>query len=180
MKNLVLLLTFFCLIALSYSCNQNTKTTNENVAVSKAAEITYQKVDEIFATGEKLTGKTVHVRGIIEHVCKHGGKRFKIINPGGKNELKIELGENFKPVDQSILGNTVRVSGKLVTVDMDADKVKQWEQEMRDKHKGEENTPHFKEEIAYIQSIHKKITDGEIPYFTMCTVDCEKYEFEEN
>jgi hypothetical protein len=50
---------------------------------------------------------------------------------------------------------------------------------MRDKHKGEENTPHFKEEIAYIQSIHKKITDGEIPYFTICTVDCFKYNFDE-
>lgn len=179
MKNTILALFMVCVLASAFSCKQEKKSSGQQEAVQiKSVEINYLTVDELIASGENLAGKTIYVQGIIEHVCEHTWKRFKIINPGGKNELKIELGENSKPVDISIEGNTVKVTGKLVATDMGPDQVKQWEQKMRTNHKGEEDTGHFKEEVAKIQSIYKKIVDGEIPCFTMYTVDCEEYEFE--
>jgi hypothetical protein len=38
--------------------------------------------------------KTMSVQGMIGHVCKRSGKRFKIISPDGEKELQIDAGEN--------------------------------------------------------------------------------------
>jgi hypothetical protein len=43
---------------------------------------------------------------------------------------------------------------------MDAEEVKEWEKKMRENHKGEEDTEHFKEEIAFIQDIYRQISSG--------------------
>jgi len=159
------------------ACNQANNKQN-NQAENQEKTIDYITVDEVFAKGETFSGKTVHVEGIIEHVCKHTWKRFKII---GKNEnqfIKIELGDNFPTVDASITGINTKVTGKLIPIKMDAKMVKEWEEKMRENHKGEEDMEHFKEEIAFIRDIHQQIISGEIPYYTNYSIEAESYELE--
>jgi hypothetical protein len=149
------------------ACKQtnNKQTENrENTEVS----INYLTVDEVFANGETLFDKTVHVEGLIEHVCKHSHKRFRII---GENE-------NLSTVDPSIVGQKAKVTGKLKPVIMDAEEVKEWEKKMRENHKGEEDTEHFKEEIAFIQDIYRQISSGKISYYTNYSIEAERYELE--
>ena len=159
------------------ACNQtNNQQTNQTDNHEKT--INYLTVDDVFTQGESLSGKTLHVEGIIEHVCKHTWKRFKIIGANENQFIRIDLGDKFPAVDASITGKNAKVTGKLIPVKMDEKKVKEWEEKMRESHKGEEDTEHFKEEIAYIQDIHKQITSGKIPYYTNYTVEAEKYELE--
>ena len=54
--------------------------------------------------------------------------------------------------------------------------VKEWEKKTRVNHKGEENTEHFKQEIAEILNIYNQISTGEIPFYIMYSVQAEKYE----
>ncbi|HHU96388.1 MAG TPA: hypothetical protein GXX67_03885 [Petrimonas sp.] len=159
------------------ACKQtnNKQTENrENTEVS----INYLTVDEVFANGETLFDKTVHVEGLIEHVCKHSHKRFRIIGENENLFIKVELGNNLSTVDPSIVGQKAKVTGKLKPVIMDAEEVKEWEKKMRENHKGEEDTEHFKEEIAFIQDIYRQISSGKISYYTNYSIEAERYELE--
>jgi hypothetical protein len=159
------------------ACNQpDNKQNNQTEKPEKTED--YLFVDNIFTHGDSLSGKTVHVEGIIEHVCKHTWKRFKIIGANENQFIKIELGDKFPAVDASITGKKAKVTGKLIPVKMDEKMVKEWEEKMRENHKGEEDTGHFKEEIAFIQDIHQQITSGKIPHYTNYTIEAEKYELE--
>ena len=159
------------------ACNQtNNKQNNESEKPEKAEN--YLSVDDVFTQGESLSGKTVHVEGIIEHACKCTWKRFKIIGDNEIQFIKIELGEKLPTVDATVIGNTAKVTGKLIPVNMDEKMVSQWEEKMRENHKGEEDTKHYKEELAFIKDIHKQITSGEIPHYTRYTIEAESYELE--
>ncbi|MEA2106761.1 MAG: hypothetical protein U9P82_08615 [Bacteroidota bacterium] len=159
------------------ACNQTNKKQN-NKTENQEKTINYLSVDDVFAKGETLSGKTVHVEGIIEHVCKHTWKRFKIIGKSENQFIKIELGDKFPTIDASITGKKAKVTGKLIPVKMDAKMVKEWEEKIRENHKGEEDTEHFKEEIAFIQDIYQQITSGKIPHYTNYTIEAENYELE--
>jgi hypothetical protein len=159
------------------ACNQTNNQQN-NKTENQEKTINYLSVDDVFAKGESLSGKNVHVEGIIEHVCKHTWKRFKIIGENENQFVKIELGDNFPTVDASITGKKAKVIGKLIPVKMDEKMVKEWEEKMREGHKGEEDTEHFKEEIAFIQDIHQQITRGEISNYTNYNIEAGSYELE--
>lgn len=159
------------------ACNQTNNKQN-NQTENQEQTISYLKVDEVFDKGETLSGKTVHVVGIIEHVCKHTWKRFKIIGENENQFIKIELGDNFQTIDASILGKTANVTGKLIPIKMDEKMMLKWEETMKENHKGEEDTDHYKEELAFIQNIHQQIINGEIPYYTNYTIEAESYELE--
>jgi len=159
------------------ACNQTNNKLN-NQTENQKKTINYLSVDDVFSKGESLSNKTIHVEGIIEHVCKHTWKRFKIIGNNENQFIKIELGDKFPTVDASITGKKARGTGKLIPIKMDAKMVKEWENKMRENHKGEEETEHFKEEIAFIQDIHQQITTGKIPHYTNYTIEAESYELE--
>lgn len=179
MKYLNFFIVFALLIILG-ACNQQKKGGNASqpLAISPKEGIKYSTVEGILEQAGSLSGKTVNVSGIIEHVCKHGGKRFKILSSDGSQELKIELGENFKAVDACIVGKNARVTGTLIPVQMDAKKVKEWEKKVRKNHEGEENTEHFKHEVSEIQDIYNRIELGEIPFYTSYSVQANNYELE--
>ncbi|TAJ11907.1 hypothetical protein DMA11_14900 [Marinilabiliaceae bacterium JC017] len=180
-------ITTLALIVFSIGCNQTTSNkekireseTVQKAQAQKVKTITYQTVESLLEQADKLSGQTVNVSGIIEHVCKHGGKRFKILSTDGSQELKIELGESFDAIGADIIGYTTMVTGILIPNNMDAEMVKAWKKKAKKNHAGEEDTEHFKQEIAEILQIHKQITTGEIPYYTAYTVQAEKYELQE-
>jgi len=159
------------------SCTNSIQRTKTDVAqTGKGTDtVSYYTLDELFLHAEELSGTTVHVKGIIDHVCKHSGKRFKIIEENETLELKIELGENFPTCDPSIVGKTAKITGKFVPENLSADDVKKWEENIHENHKGEEDTDHFKEEIVQVQKILIQIESGEIPYYVQYHVEAEKY-----
>lgn len=174
------LIIALALLVFGIGCKQtaSNKETIQEAQSGTIETITYQTVESLMQQAESLSGKKVHVSGVIEHVCKHGGKRFKILSTDGSTELKIELGKNFNAVGANIIGNTAMVTGTLKPNKMDAKMVKAWENKVKKNHAGEEDTDHFKQEIAEIRAIHKQIVSGEIPYYTMYSVHAEKYDLQ--
>jgi len=49
---------------------------------------------------------------------------------------------------------------------------------MKESHKGEENSDHYKEELAFIQNIHQQLTNGDIQYYINYTLEADRYELE--
>lgn len=177
MTKIISIFVFAAVLIFTNACNQSNSKQKIQANETQNTEI-YLSVDDVFAQGDSLANKTIHVEGIIEHVCKHTWKRFKIIGENENQFIKIELGDNFKTIDASILGKTVKVTGKLIPIKMDEKAMLKWEETMKENHKGEENTEHYKEELTFIQNIHQQIKSGEIPYYTNYSIEAESYELE--
>ncbi len=177
MKYLKLAFAVLMLMALTGACNQSKKKAVEEPKPSEKTakvEISYSTVEDLLQNGDSLSGKTVYVSGIIDHVCKHGGKRFKILSSDGTQEMKIELGEKFEAADPSIAGKTAKVKGTLTPFNMDAEMIKSMIEKEKKEH-GEEEAKH---QIERLQGIYNKIESSEIPYYTIYTVQADKYELE--
>lgn len=177
MTKIISIFVFAAVLIFTNVCNE-TKQKNEIQTDTVENTTNYMSVDDVFAQGDSLANKTIHVEGIIEHVCKHTWKRFKIIGENENQFIKIELGDNFQTIDASILGKTAKVTGKLIPIKMDEKAMLKWEETMKQNHKGEETTEHYKEELAFIQNIHQQIKSGEIPYYTNYSIEAESYELE--
>ncbi|MBI9055768.1 MAG: hypothetical protein JEY96_18245 [Bacteroidales bacterium] len=171
-KNILLIIAIVAIFISSCSQKTNNSTSN-NTKETQSEE--YFIVDEVLEKSESLVGKTIYVKGIVDHVCKHGGKRFKILSQEGNNEFKISLGEEFDPAEETIVGQVAYVTGKLIAQEMNAEMVKAWGKKIRENHKGEEETDHFKEEIKFVQTIHEQIISGEIPCYITYYIEADSY-----
>lgn len=177
MNKIISIFVFAAVLIFTNACNE-TKQKNENQTDTVENSTNYLSVDDVFAQGDSLANKIINVEGVIEHVCKHTWKRFKIIGSNENQFIKIELGDKFPTVDASIMGKKVKVTGKLIPIKMDETAMMKWEETMKQNHKGEENTEHYKEELAFIQNIHQQIKSGVIPYYTNYSIEAESYELE--
>lgn len=168
---------FFCgFVFLLFSCN-NLRDKNIEDFVGSDSSTKCLTVSEIFEHGDSLTNKTINIAGLVDHVCKHTGKRFKIIGDDSNLELKVELDERFSTVDPSIVGRRVVVTGKLVSVQMDAEMVAKMMEKHKENHKGEENTEHYKEELVFVQNIYNQLINAEIPFYITYYIQADKYVF---
>lgn len=176
MNRIFLIIAISVLLFSSVMCSQKSQKNDSNNDNDEPAN--WLSVDELYAIRDSLSEQTVYVSGVIDHVCKHSRKRFKITDAGGEYELKVELGSEFSTVDVSILGKLVNVTGKLVPVQMNAKMVKSWEAKHKRNHKGEEESEHYKKELTEIKEIHAKIVSGDIPFYTSYFIQAEKYDFQ--
>ena len=162
------------------SCNNN-QTKNEQV-VSKDNQVVQKEnilnVSALYQNADSLTGKTITVKGIIDHVCPRSGKRFKIINSNGQEYLKIVIQEDLSDISETSIGNTVIVKGILKFQKLYIKDVEEWIDKIKVNHAGEEDTEHYKEEIGFVLKIKEQIENGEIEYYAQYFVEASHYEFQ--
>lgn len=172
-----LIVISFVLIIIS--CNNN-QTKNEQ-AVSKDKQVVQENIlniSALYQNIDSLTGKTISVKGIIDHVCPRSGKRFKIINLNGQEYLKIVMQEDLSDISETSIGNTVIVKGILKFQKLYSKDVEEWIDKIKVNHAGEEDTEHYKEEIGFVLKIKEQIENGEIEYYAQYFVDAFYYKFQ--
>ncbi|PJA95400.1 MAG: hypothetical protein CO129_11935 [Ignavibacteriales bacterium CG_4_9_14_3_um_filter_34_10] len=177
MKTFISIFLFAAILIFADAYSQTITQQNKQTEKS-GTTVSYLSVADVFAQGENLANKTVYVEGTIEHVCKRTGKRFKIVGKSPNQFIKIQLGDKFQQVDSSIIGKKGKVTGKLIPIKMDEKMVLNWEEKMKEKHKNEDNTKHYKEALAFIQNTYNQIKSGKISYYTNYTIEAESYELE--
>ena len=162
------------------SCNNN-QIKNEQ-AVSKDNQIVQKEnilnISALYQNVDSLTGKTISVKGIIDHVCPRSGKRFKIINLNGQEYFKIVIREDLSDISETSIGNTVTVKGILKFQKLYSKDVEEWIGKIKVNHAGEEDTEHYKEEIGFVLKIKEQIENGEIEYYAQYFVEASYYEFQ--
>jgi len=179
MKKLLTAITFLITSATIISGRQfQLLNDNLNTSLQQDSSTTFLTIQETVEKGDLLTNKIVYIKGKIDHVCKHSKKRFKVVDLNEDYGMRVELGKNFDPVDSTIVGKNVKVTGTLVPSYMNKEQVKQWEDNIKKVHKGEEDTEHYKEEIAFVQSIYQDIVSGKIPHYTTYSLNAESYVIE--
>ncbi len=118
MKKYFLTLTVLALI-LSACSNSTDKKQEKNTnkdTVSKIEAINMIKIKDFDSLASSLVGKKVLVKGLVDHVCKHGGK--KILLADDDAHLRVKNDVRF---EDSLVGSEVRVVGVVTEFKLDED-----------------------------------------------------------
>ncbi len=88
---------------------------------------------------EKYIGKEVEITGIVDHICKHGGKKMFLVDEKSNGKVKIITGDNMAAFTQELVGETVTVRGVVEALKVDEDFINNMENDNNKgvKHKGE-------------------------------------------
>lgn len=124
MKNVLGLLV---VAVLMFSCGTKEKKNDEASAEKESAVLT---VDKIMADIENFIDKDVTVKGLVNHVCAHGGKRMFILGDDPDVALRITPDKNLGIFEKELEGNIVLIKGVLKELIIDQDYIDQLEKEI--------------------------------------------------
>ena len=152
MKKIVLLLTF---LAILISCKKDIKK-NENSAnisteeILETPKISLKDFDIEAAT---YINKEVQINGIVDHVCKHGGKKILLVSDEG--QVHIYANERF---DEALKGSEIDVIGVVAEERIDeATCLRMDEDNIKSHSEGVSNKEQFETKKKHIQQYRNQM-----------------------
>lgn len=127
-------LFLFVFAAFMISCNntQNPSADAENMDQEVNAELVTLAIVDFDNQAGNYVGKEVQLSGLVNHTCKHGGKRMFLIDPETEQTVKIEAGENITSFDAELEGSEVIVTGIINELIIDEAYLIEWESEIEE------------------------------------------------
>ncbi|MGM0530732.1 MAG: hypothetical protein ACQER7_05215 [Bacteroidota bacterium] len=165
----------FSLIFFILSCTNNQSyKTEDNETVSEVLP-----VNQVMEAPGKYVENQITVKGMVTHVCRHGGKRLHLSLPGSDVKLRVRTGENVSPFERSLEGDTVRVSGKFIEERFDQGYLEKLRKDKNtEKHQESEHDNASSSEggvsQAYINELEQKIENTEKGYISEYWLTAEK------
>ncbi|NPA67350.1 MAG: hypothetical protein GXO50_01950 [Chlorobi bacterium] len=152
-------------ILLIVSCGENADNTENQK--NKTSEIEKSipeiKLPEFDSLASEFTGKEVKISGIVDHVCKHGGKKILLVD--GDYSLHVFSDERF---DEALSGSKVIVTG--IVGEKRTDSVSLAEMLKHDEGSLGGGTDADKEKLEQIREYVKMMQDSlkkaGVPYFS--------------
>ena len=163
-------------IAISmFSCG-NESTKNVKVEKTEKKELVVLTVDELLENQDDLIGKEVIVKGTVDHVCKHSGKKAFIFGSKEDVRIKVEAGDIVGGFDADLIGNDIEVKGILTEFRIDQDYVNKLESDLEAEHKEGEEQNHdgdkeYKEKQEKIKDLCNEIASTEKGYKSLIHVE---------
>lgn len=166
-----------CLLCLS--CNPKQKETKEGSLEKNQLDQTETSVvtiDQLLVNADKLVGKEVNFRGLVNHVCAHSGKRCILKNATGDLSIRVEATGNLEGFDKEMAGRDIKVSGILREKRLDEAAIDEWEVEVKAKHASEEEEENCSSEMANIKEMRGWMKENNKNYYAIYYVDGNNYE----
>jgi hypothetical protein len=115
--------------------------------------ITVLTVANFESLAGQYIGKEVQIEGLVDHVCRHSGKRMFLVQTEGEGRVKVVTGENIPSFDVALEGNEVIVKGIVDELKVDEQYLVEWEKELQDQEaagqqEADESEPEGQEEPA--------------------------------
>ena len=161
MKKLLLVIAISTLV---FSCKTDTK------KVEEAKETTQIKTFEtpILALGEfdsqagKFVAQEVKVTGIVDHVCKHGGKKILLVTDDGDAHVFSE--ERF---DEALMGSEITVTGVVLEERIDeAYLLKMEEDNIKSHSEGQSNQEQFDNKKKHVQEYRNQMKTDNVDHIS--------------
>lgn len=141
-------IVFVLVMALAViSCKTDDKKAEEAKKTVETTEIPFLALGEFDAKAGEFVNKEVKVKGIVDHVCKHGGK--KIFLATDKGDVHINGEERF---DEALTGNEITFTGIVVEERIDEAYCLKMEEDNIKSHKeGTSNKDQYDAKMKMIQ-----------------------------
>jgi len=157
------------IVAIFAACGEesDTNTTSNDTAtveVVKNAEATEILMSNFDAKAGEFVGKEVKVSGIVDHVCKHGGKKILLVD--GDNSIHVFNDERY---DEALSGSKITVVGVVEEERIDsaylAERLKHEEGSHGDDN-NEADVEHLNQMKEYIQMMQDSLKKEEVDHFS--------------
>ncbi len=79
----------------------------------------------------EFVGKEMTVKGVIDHVCSHGGKKMFLVDMEQPGRIRINTGENMAAFKTEWEGSEVLAKGIVEEFVMDEAYLNEWEDELK-------------------------------------------------
>ncbi len=138
----------FALASCGGSGSESSDTT-KNSADSTANAVKIS-LNDFNSKASEYVDKTVEISGIVDHVCKHGGKRLFLVADGG--DVHVDGEERF---DETLAGSEISVKAIVREERIDEAYLLKWEQDAINQHSegapedAEEKMAKVRENIKY-------------------------------
>ncbi len=146
---------------------------SSNEEVSTESEVPQFSLIDFYAEAGKYVDKEVKVAGLVDHVCKHGGKKLFLVSEG--SDLHVESDTRF---DEDLAGSEVLVKGVVREFRVDEGYCLQIEEDNIQSHKTGETDDDFFErkinEIAFYRDSMKRAGTDHISYYSLEYVSLEE------
>jgi len=106
MKKYLSILAGIALMISACGSGDEAKETTDSTQVAEVIEAPFIKINEFDSLAGNYVDKEIQVKGIVDHVCKRGGKRLFLVDDGG--DIHVDGEERFS---DSLMGNEITVTG---------------------------------------------------------------------
>jgi hypothetical protein len=165
MKKIISLMGIFLMVI--SSCNNKSEDKSTNSDSTKVAQIgKIYTVDDFDSIAGNFVDKEIQVKGIVDHVCREGGKRLFIVGDNGT--MHVDGEEKF---DEKLNGSKIIVTGIVREFRIDEAYCLQQEQDNIKNHsKGQNEKELFerkKNQIAEYRDEMKANNVDHLSFYTM-------------
>ena len=169
MKRITLILI---VLVITVSCSKNTK--KENKTEIQNSEQTTKTTDKpVLALADfnkkagKWIGKEVQVNGIVDHVCKHGGKKLLLVND--KGDVHVVSESRF---DDALIGDEVALTGVVKEFKVDEAYCLQKEEDHMQNHKeGTDSDEVYAKKMKEIKSYRDSMKVAGVDHLSFYSLD---------
>jgi len=117
MKTAFIFAAVILFFTLSCTSNSSNKSNKNESAITQGNDISVVDVDSILASPDKYIEKSVSIKGLVVHTCRHSGKKMFLAGTDKNKFVKVIAGPGISRFDQSLEGETVVATGKLELLD---------------------------------------------------------------
>jgi len=169
MKRIILILI---VLVITVSCSKNTKKENKT-EVQNSEQTTKITEKPVLALADfnkkagKWIGKEVQVNGIVDHVCKHGGKKLLLVND--KGDVHVVSESRF---DDALIGDEVALTGVVKEFKVDEAYCLQKEEDHMQNHKeGTDSDEVYAKKMKEIKSYRDSMKVAGVDHLSFYSLD---------
>ncbi|MCD6091070.1 MAG: hypothetical protein J7J72_06185 [Bacteroidales bacterium] len=159
---------FLSLIALFVSCGENPKKVNNtNATETTLIEKPLLSLADFNSEAGKWVNQEIQIEGIVDHVCKHGGKRLFLVDDFG--DVHIDGEERF---DDALTGSNIMVTGVVKEFKVDEAYCLQMEEDHIQKHKeGVDSEDIYAQKMNQIKMYRDSMQTAGLDHLSFYSID---------
>jgi len=169
MKKLIFTLAIAAFFVSCENKTENNSTDKQNVEAIETEEYVIPEIQLADFDGKAgdYVDKEVKVTGIVDHLCKHGGKKLFLVNDDA--DVHVEADERF---DDSLIGSEVVINGVVREFRVDEGYCLKMETDNIKKHKeGEANKDEFDQKKEMIQKYRDEMKEKGVDHLSYYSLD---------
>ena len=168
MKKFIAIFTFIGII--TFGCNEGGNSESDGNDSTATVTIEAINLETLYADTNAHIDDTVKLTGLVDHICKHGGKKIFIV----QDELNIKIFGKEK-FDEELIGKDVIVNAILRETRIDSAYLAEWETEVNENHEpDEEEFIASMKKIEHMRDSVAGTTDGYLSHYFMDFVSFAK------
>lgn len=178
MKKLFLIATSVLLFA---SCGNSPQQSAEPKGDSKTSletsETPTYELNKLLAVADQMIDKTVIVKGVVTHTCKHSGKRCFIVGDDGKTSFRVEAKGEIGGFNKELVGSELAIKGVVKERRLTKEYIDQYEKDVNEKKAVEDGSAETcQAELNNITSMRDWMKANNKDYYAIYYMDGENYD----